>query len=77
MVDLAMLKRERDEAFVAKAGPALYAELLPKLKKLKKARFVVIAVETGKYETGETMHDAAVAFEKRYGDALGYVRRIE
>lgn len=77
MVDLSLLKRERDEAFIAKAGPALYAELLPKLKKLKNARFVVIAVETGGYETGETMHAAAAAFEKRHGDALGYVRRIE
>ncbi|MGQ0673992.1 MAG: hypothetical protein ACT4N2_14100 [Hyphomicrobium sp.] len=77
MVDLSVLKRERDEAFIAKAGPALYAELLPKLRKVKLARYVVIAVETGGYETGGTMAEAADAFERKHGDALGYIRRIE
>lgn len=78
MVDLALMKRERDEAFIARAGPALYAELLPKLRKLPNARFVVIAVETGEYEAGATMGEAADAFEKRLGgETLGYLRRIE
>jgi hypothetical protein len=76
MVDLATLKREPDEAFIAKAGPALYAELLPKLRRAKKVQYVVIAVGTGKYETGVTMAEAAETFERKYGDALGYVRRI-
>ena len=76
MVDLATLKRERDEAFIAKAGPALYAELLSKLRKMKTARYVVIAVETGAFETGATMAEAATTFEKKHGTALGYVRRI-
>lgn len=77
MVNLTALKRERDEAFIARAGPALYAELLPKLRMTTGARYVVIAVETGEYATGVTMTDAADAFEKKYGEALGYVRRIE
>lgn len=77
MIDLGALKRERDDAFVAKAGPALYAELLPKLRRIAKARYVVIAVETGEYTTGSSMNEAADAFEKKHGDALGYVRRIE
>ncbi len=77
MVDLTVLKRERDEAFIAKAGTALYTELLPKLRKIKSARYVVIAVETGAFETGATMAEAADAFEKKHGDALGYVRSIE
>jgi hypothetical protein len=76
MADLETLKRERDAAYVAKAGPVLYAELLPKLQKMPQARFVVIAVETGAYETGPTMADAADAFERRHGDILAYVRRI-
>jgi hypothetical protein len=77
MLDLQTLKRERDEAFIARAGPALYDELLPKLRQCKNARYVVFAVETGEYETGATMSEAADAFETRHGEALGYVRRIE
>ena len=77
MVDLTVLKRERDEAFISRAGPALYADLLPKLRRMKSARFVVIAVETGDYEVGATMTEAADAFERKHGEALGYVRRIE
>lgn len=76
MVDLKALKEERDAEYVAKAGQALYEELRPKLEALPAGSYVVIAVETGEYETGESLSAASAAFERKHGDVLAYVRRI-
>ncbi len=76
MVDLKALKDERDAEFVSKAGRALYEDLRPKLEPLSSGSYVVIAVETGEYSTGESLSAASAAFERKYGDVLAYVRRI-
>ncbi len=76
MVDLKVLKDERDADYVSKAGRALYEDLRSRLEGLPVGSYVVIAVETGEFVTGASLSEAADAFEKKHGDVLAYVRRI-
>jgi hypothetical protein len=64
---------------VRSQGKAIYRTLLPALKETgaKAGAFVAINIETSEYVVADTRLDLMRTYQKRFGQAPGWVNRID
>ena len=60
-------------------GDAIYERLLPTFKErgVRAGLFVAINIATGDYVTAETRLELMPLYKGRFGQSMGWVRRIE
>jgi hypothetical protein len=60
-------------------GNAIYERLLPVFRQqgLKAGLFVAINIATGEFVTAETRLDLMGIYKERFGQSMGWVKRIE
>ena len=71
--------RSGDAERAQSQGTGLYDKLLPMLRRhgVKSGHFVAINIDTGRYVTAETRRELMISYKQEFGQALGWVKRIE